>query len=267
MEKLDEKNVDVIVTSPPYNLKKKYTKYQDDIKRIEYLEWLRKVAEASSRILKDDGSFFLNFGGRPSDPWLAFDVAREFNKFYHLQNVIHWIKHISLPKDSSVKTNSLNGDVSYGHFKPINTNTYLNQCQEYIFQFTKEGKHQLDKLSIGVPYQHKSNVTRWKEKRDMRDRGNVWFIRYENKQGGFEPILHPAVFPEKLPYLCIKLHGIRDNILVYDPFIGIGTTALACLSLGVNYVGTDIDENYIEISRRRIKERLEKMSQTTINHL
>ena len=111
-----------------------------------------------------------------------------------------------------------------------------------------------------MPYQHKSNVTRWKEKRDLRDRGNVWFIRYENKQGGFEPILHPTVFPEKLPYLCIKLHGIRKNMVVYDPFMGIGTTALACLKLGVNFVGTDIDEKYVKIANNRIEERNREMT-------
>ncbi|MCW3983210.1 MAG: site-specific DNA-methyltransferase [Candidatus Bathyarchaeota archaeon] len=249
------------MTSPPYNLSKKYSKYKDDKERNEYLTWMGKVAETAKSVLKDDGSFFLNVGGRPSDPWLEFDVAREFNKHFELQNVIHWIKHISLPKDTSVKTHSLNGDMSFGHFKPINTNTYLNQCHEYIFHFTKNGKVQLNKLAIGVPYQHKSNVTRWKEKRDLRDRGNVWFIRYENKQGGFSPILHPTIFPEKLPYLCIKLHGVKEDTVVYDPFMGIASTALACLTLGVKFIGTEIDEKYVTIGNSRINERLKELNQ------
>lgn len=255
------KQADIIVTSPPYNLKKKYTKYNDDIERDAYLKWMGKVAEESKKALTDNGSFFLNVGGRPSDPWLEFDVAREFSNTYHLQNVIHWIKHISITKDASTKNNGLNGDISFGHFKPINTNRYLNQCHEYIFHFTKESTTQLDKLAIGVPYQHKSNVIRWKEKKDLRDRGNVWFMRYENKQGGVAPIPHPAVFPEKLPYLCIKLHGIKKSTLVYDPFMGIGTTALACLHLGVDYVGTEIDRNYIDITKTRIKKRTLELSQ------
>ena len=240
--------VDIIVTSPPYNLGKHYSKYNDSKERDEYIHWMGTVAEQSTKIIKPAGSFFLNIGGKPSDPWLAFDVAREFSKYYHLQNVIHWIKHISIPKDAATHDNGLNGDISFGHFKPINTNTYLNQCQEYIFHFAMTDKVQLDKLAIGVPYQHKSNVTRWKEKRDLRDRGNVWFIKYENKQGAAEPILHPALFPEKLPYLCIKLHGIRPDTLVYDPFMGIGTTALACLRLGVDYIGTEIDKKYTDIA-------------------
>lgn len=256
--------VDVIVTSPPYNLGKNYSKYKDNKERGEYIKWMGLVAEESVNIMKDGGSFFLNIGGRPSDPWLAFDVAREFNKHYHLQNVIHWVKHISIPKEDSTQKNILNGDISFGHFKPINTNTYLNQCQEYIFHFSKTGKTQLDKLAIGVPYQHKSNVTRWKDKRDLRDRGNVWFIRYENKQGGFEPILHPSIFPEKLPYLCIKLHGIIHEMLVYDPFMGIGTTAAACLRLGVDFIGTEIDKNYIDIAKERIEKRKIELQQINL---
>jgi len=247
--------VDVIVTSPPYNLGKHYSKYKDNKRRDEYIYWMGTVAKESLKIIKDEGSFFLNIGGKPSDPWLAFDVAKEFNRHYHLQNVIYWIKHISIPKDAATQKNGLNGDMSLGHFKPINTNTYLNQCQEYIFHFTKTGKVQLDKLAIGVPYQHKSNATRWKEKRDLRDRGNVWFIKYENKQGGVEPILHPALFPEKLPYLCVKLHGIKSDMLVYDPFIGIGTTAIACMRLRVDFIGTEIDKNYIKIANETIAKR------------
>lgn len=257
MDSFDQKALSVIVTSPPYNLEKDYSNYKDRKKRAEYISWMGKVAKASTKALMDDGSFFLNIGGKPSDPWLAWDVAKVFGEHYRLQNVIHWIKHISIPRDTQVRTNELNGDVSFGHFKPINTNTYLNQCQEYIFHFTFKGNVQLNKLAIGVPYQHKSNVTRWKEKgKDLRDRGNVWFIRYENKQGAVEPILHPAVFPEKLPYLCIKLHGIKEGMVVYDPFMGIGTTALACITLGVNYVGTEIDSEYVAIAKKRIAERL-----------
>lgn len=265
MERLEadgEKPFSCIVTSPPYNLQKPYSKYKDDLERTKYLAWMEEVADLSSKVIKEDGSFFLNFGGRPSDPWMAWDVAREFGRHFSLQNVIHWVKHISIPKDSQVRSNDLNGDVSFGHFKPINTDTYLNQCQEYIFQFSKHGDVKLDKLAIGVPYQHKSNVDRWKVKgQDKRDRGNVWFIRYTNKQGAFVKVLHPAEFPEKLPYLCIKLQGIHKGMVVYDPFMGIGNTALACLELNVDYVGTEIDSKYISIARSQIDLKKKQLSQ------
>ena len=115
-----------------------------------------------------------------------------------------------------------------------------------------------------MPYQDKSNIERWSRKEDKRDRGNIWFIPYETKVGGFKnPILHPAEFPVKLPYMCIKLHGVSNDMVVYDPFMGIGSTALACKLIGVKYVGTEIDEKYIEIAEKRISDFL---SQSTLAH-
>jgi site-specific DNA-methyltransferase (adenine-specific) len=127
---------------------------------------------------------------------------------------------------------------------------FLNDFHEYIFHFTKRRNVKLDKLAIGVAYQDKTNIGRWKSpKEDKRDRGNVWFIPYPTIREG-RP--HPAVFPERLPYLCIKLHGIREGMLVYDPFMGIGSTAMACLELGVDFIGTEIDNEYIEAAQKRI---------------
>jgi len=244
--------VDVIVTSPPYNIKKKYFSYKDDKKRNEYMFWIKEIAEKSNKILKEDGSFFLNISGTPKDPLLPFQVANQFltNDTFILQNIIHWIKSISLEKNDLGKKN-INSDFSIGHFKPIRSKRYLNDLHEYIFHFTKKGKVKLDKLAIGVSFQDKSNIKRWKSnKEDKRDRGNVWFIPYDTIRKG-RP--HPAVFPKKLPYLCIKLHGIQRDMVVYDPFMGIGTTALACLDLKINFIGTEIDNEYIKIAMENIQ--------------
>ena len=249
MENWTGQGVDVMVTSPPYNLGKKYKTYRDSMTREEYLDWMHRVACAAKGIMKDDGSFFLNIISKPTDPWLSFDVAREFGKEFKLQNTIHWIKSIALSeKRDGDATKGLNGDFAVGHFKPINTDRFFNQCHEYIFHFTVNGTAKLDKLAIGVPYSHKSNLDRWKTKKNVRDRGNAWFMSYENKQGAYYPIEHVATFPEKLPYLCIKAHGLRDGCLVYDPFMGLGSTALACVRLGVNYIGSEIDPEYARIA-------------------
>jgi site-specific DNA-methyltransferase (adenine-specific) len=61
--------------------------------------------------------------------------------------------------------------------------------------------------------------------------------------------------------LCIKLHGIRKNTVIYDPFIGIGTTALACINLNVEFLGTEIDNKYIEIANENIKLRYIKKNE------
>lgn len=261
--------IDVIVTSPPYNIKKQYSQYKDDKERAEYLNWLEEIAKSSIVVLNDKGSFFLNISGTPSNPFLALEAAMRFQQAgYALQNVIHWIKSISFEKDDAGKSHNLQedgitiGNAAIGHFKPIVSDRFLTDCHEYIFHFTKNGEVKLDKLAIGVPYQDKTNIGRWKSaKQDKRDRGNTWFIPYPTIN---ESRPHPAVFPEKLPYLCIKLHGVKPGMIVYDPFMGIGTTALACLSLGVNYIGTEIDEEYIKVAQEQITERQENLNQKAV---
>jgi site-specific DNA-methyltransferase (adenine-specific) len=243
--------IDVIVTSPPYNIDKGYNLYDDSISRQEYLLWMNTVASKSVKILRDNGSFFLNIGGTLMDPLIPFEVLREFLKAgYKLQNTIHWIKSISFEKDDLGRNSGFYDNLTVGHFKPITSNRFLTDAHEFIFHLTKTRRTYLDKLAIGVPYQDKTNIGRWKSaNRDSRDRGNVWFIPYQTIQ---KKRPHPAVFPEKLPKLCLLLHGVRPDLIVYDPFIGIGTTALACLSLDAKFVGTEMDKHYIRIAKEHL---------------
>ena len=255
MEQAPDSLVDVIVTSPPYNIGKNYGPYIDSRRKEEYLEWLGSVAKSSKRILKENGSFFLNMGAKPTDLMLPFEAAARFAETYSLQNVIHWIKHISIPEKRAERGSGACSYTSRGHFKPVNSEFYLSQAHEYVFHFTKGGRTRIDKMAIGVPYQDKSNVKRWNRKSDLRDRGNVWFVPYETSVGKYlNPKLHPAEFPVGLPTLCIKLHGIRPGMLVYDPFMGIGSTALACYELGVQYIGTEVNPQYIQIAMKRLEE-------------
>jgi len=253
--------VDVIVTSPPYNIGKKYLKYNDNKNRGDYLEWLFQVAKKSLAILKIDGSFFLNIGATTSDPLIPYQVVDKFILAgFVLQNTIHWIKSISIEKEDVGIYNNISSDgFSVGHYRPINSNRFLTNLHEYIFHFTKSGDKLLDKLSIGVPYQDKTNISRWKSvTMDKRDRGNVWFISYPTIQ---QSRPHPATFPEKLAKLCISLHGYRkQDFLVYDPFMGIGNTALACIELGLDYIGTEIDNDYIEYANEMISKKRQKNS-------
>ncbi|MEM2966825.1 MAG: site-specific DNA-methyltransferase [Candidatus Nitrosocaldus sp.] len=254
---LNDKEIDVIVTSPPYNIGIKYNKYDDTIPRQRYLDWMEAVGKECKRVLKDDGSFFLNMGYKPKDPWVALEVAFRLRNHFVLQNIIHWIKSISISKEDVGDYPNIKGDIAVGHYKPVNSSIFLNKCHEYIFHFTKKGDVKLDKLAIGVPYQDKSNIGRWEHtKQDLRDRGDVWFIPYETIQSRAEQRPHPSTFPPKLPIMCIKLHGLDKVKLVLDPFMGIGNTAIACIRLGVDYIGFEIDEKYVDIAERRIKEKL-----------
>ena len=256
-EFIEDKEVDVIVTSPPYNLGVKYNKYDDTIPREKYLDWIEEVAVECKRVLKDHGSFFLNIGHKPTDLWVPWEVAFRLRKHFVLQNVIIWVKSIAIQKKDVGNYPNIRGDIAVGHYKPIPGKRFLNDCFEYIFHFTKKGDVPLDRLAIGVPYQDKSNIGRWKSaKQDLRCRGDTWFIPYDTIWSRAKQRPHPSPFPPKLPEMCIKLHGLNRTKLVLDPFMGIGNTAIACIRLGVDYVGFEIDEMYVKIAEKRIIEEL-----------
>ena len=208
----------------------------------------------------------MNVGGSVTDPWIPIDVANRFRNQFVLQNMIHWVKSIAIPRDCMGNYPHIKGDLAVGHYKPINSRRYHHDCHEFIFHFTKRGDVALDKLAIGVPYQDKTNVRRWKSAGggDRRDRGNTWFIPYETIR---ESRPHPSTFPIELADMCIKDHGgINGSSLVLDPFMGIGSTALAAIRLGVNFIGFEIDDEYVKIAEERIShERSRKRS--TLTHL
>jgi site-specific DNA-methyltransferase (adenine-specific) len=252
MRRLPDESVDIIVTSPPYNIGKIYHTHNDQLPRHHYLTWMGDIAQEARRILSNEGSFFLNIGGKPSDPWIPYDVIQQFRPHFTLQNVIHWVKSIAIEKADAGKYDAIRSDVAVGHYQPVNSKRFLSQCHEPIFHFTKSGAVPLDKLSIGVKYQDKSNIGRWKHATaDLRERGNVWFIPYSTVRSK-RP--HPTTFPEKLPEMCIKLHGYDEHTVVLDPFMGIGSTAIACTRLGVGYIGFEIDPYYCSIAEERIAE-------------
>ena len=239
-KRLADKSVSVVVTSPPYNLGAKYNTYKDDKPFDKYLEWLEKVFEEIHRLLRDDGSFFLNVGASRNKPWHAMRVAEAAGRRFCLQNEIVWVKAVSVE------------GTSYGHFTPIAGSRFLNHCFESVFHFTKAGNVQLDRLAIGVPYEYRSNLKRNSAPRDVRCAGDVWYIPYETVQDDSDKGFHPAVFPVALASRCIKLAGTRKNMLVLDPFLGSGSTLCACKQLGVRGIGIESDAAYCKQARKRL---------------
>jgi site-specific DNA-methyltransferase (adenine-specific) len=256
MSTLDSESVEVVVTSPPYNLGIQYGTYDDSAPRTDYLCWTSDWASAVYRVLSAQGSLFLNVGGKPSDAWVPFDVARTFHeKAFQLQNVIHWIKSIAIEEPTHGRNGKKPPVVSRGHYKPINSPRYVHGCHEYIFHFTKTGDVPLDRLAIGVPYQDKSNVGRWASAgEDLRCRGNTWFIPYDTIQDRSSQRPHPATFPWRLPKMCILLHGRERVKTVLDPFMGIGNTAIAAVKLGLDVTGFEIDGDYLKVACERLDE-------------
>jgi site-specific DNA-methyltransferase (adenine-specific) len=232
-------SIDVCVTSPPYNIGVAYRSYQDRMPRQAYLDWLGEVGGAIHRVLKPDGSFFLNVGSTGSDPWIGTDAARAMGEPFILQNHIVWVKSLSI------------GDDTVGHFKPITSARFLNHNHEAIFHFTKTGRVPIDRLAVGVPFKDKSNIARWGHARDRRCGGNVWFIPYQTVKSRAEKFDHPAGFPVELPLRCIQLHGVETPV-VLDPFLGAGTTLVAAETLGAEGLGFELDWAYAERAAARL---------------
>ena len=256
MAQLPAASVNLIVTSPPYNLGIAYSKYSDHQDRGSYLRWFDRWAAAARRTLKPDGSLFLNVGGAPSNPLLPHELVLRLRETFVLQNTIHWIKAITLEDEAGAA-------VSRGHFKPVNSPRYLNDCHEYVFHLTPEGRTPIDRLALGVPYADKSNIARWSHTggSDLRCRGNTWFVPYETIKSRKDQRPHPATFPVQLAINCIKLHGIERVQMMLDPFLGIGNSAVAAQRCGVpKFVGFEIDEAYLTEAKRRLADGAPTMS-------
>ena len=130
MSRLRASSIDLVVTSPPYNLGIKYGKYSDISDRASYLNWCEEWGNQIRRVLKPDGSFFLNVGSAPSNPMLPHELVLRLRILFHLQNTIHWIKAITIEDEDGLP-------ISRGHFKPISSPRFLNDCHEYVFHLTR----------------------------------------------------------------------------------------------------------------------------------
>jgi len=243
--KLEPESLDVVVTSPHYNIGTDYGDFKDNQPREEYLFQMATLAVAIRSRLKEGGSLFLNIAGKPTDPWIPHDVASVFRPELRLQNTLHWIKSISVGEDT------------VGQFKPLNSARFVNDCHEFVFHFTRSGCVTLDRMAIGVPHTDPSNKKRWESAKEhgLHCRGNNWLIPYKTRQSkGF----HPCCFPEELPDWCIRLHGLpadehRSDFTVCDPFNGLGATGVVAAHYGLSYYGFDLNGDYLIESAKKIK--------------
>jgi site-specific DNA-methyltransferase (adenine-specific) len=239
LAQLDAASVDVVVTSPPYNLGLKYGTYHDRRDEGEYLDWLVECAAAVKRVMSPDASFFLNITGSSARPWLPFELMVRLRPLFELQNHITWVKSISV------------GDDSLGHFKPIRSERFLHRNHEHVFHLTHSGSVPLKRLAVGVPYKDKTNISRRGHQQDLRCRGDTWFIPYPTVQAKSQKFNHPAAFPVMLPRMCIRLHG-KHHPVVLDPFMGSGTSLIAAEEEGGRGIGIELDSAYVSVARSRL---------------
>lgn len=249
---LPENSCDLVVTSPPYNLGINYKSFKDTAPRDEFLKWCCDWATQVKRVMVDDASFFLNVGAAPANPLMPHQLILALTDgptpLFTLQNTFHWVKSITIQTRGGES-------ISAGHFKPINSKRFVNDCHEYVFHLTKAGDVPLDRRAAGVPYQDKSNIARWGHTggADLRCRGNTWFIPYETINSRDKDRPHPATFPVALVEQCIRLHGKGPATRLLDPFLGIGSSAIAAHRQQLqNFTGIELDAHYLEAARERL---------------
>jgi site-specific DNA-methyltransferase (adenine-specific) len=247
MHHLNDNSINVIITSPPYNVGKDYNinkddstdnvSYDDRKTFLEYIAFLKRVFTECYRVLSEDGVFFLNVGDSAKDQGKSEDVVRCAidTGFKRLQTVI-WIKSI----------------FGKGHYTPSGGNRRLNNVWEYVYILIKSKRYNIDPRAIGIPYADKSNIGRY-SKIDLRDAGDIWFIPYSKTTGATIKKGHEAPFPIELALRCLKLVPHAKTVL--DPFAGTGSTLRATKELNLIGYGYEILPR-LDIIKQRLKEKI-----------
>ena len=232
MEELPDNSVHLMVTSPPYNVGKEYDK---DFTLEEYLGFLKNVWREVYRVLVPGGRVCINIanlGRKPYIPLHAFIIRDMLDIGFLMRGEIIWNK-----------ASSASPSTAWGSWlSPANPT--LRDVHEYILVFSK-GSFKRKNVN-----KRKSTISR---EEFLEFTKSVWtFPAVSAKEIG-----HPAPFPVELPYRCIQLYTYEGEI-VLDPFIGSGQTAIAAIKTGRYYVGYDIEEEYVKLAEKRIKEFLIK---------
>lgn len=228
MKKLDENSVDLIITSPPYNIGIDYDSWDDGMDWDDYWRFMRDWIKECFRILKEDGRICINH-------YLSFGTSEhrvaplmEINKIALEIGFKHHTVAIWMDRTLAKRT-------AWGSWLSASA-PYINSPFEGILILYKRDwkKHNKGKSTIG--------------KEDFIDltRG-IWNLNTETKG------LTKANFPVDLPEKCIRLLSYEGD-LVLDPFMGSGTTAEACLRLNRRYIGFELSKAYCEKMKCRTEQ-------------
>lgn len=225
MSEIPDYSIHLMITSPPYNVKKVYDK---DLSLSQYRQLLKNVFAETYRKLVTGGRACINvanLGRKPYIPLHRYIIEDMESIGYLMRGEIIWNK-----------ASSASPSTAWGTWLS-STNPVLRDIHEYILIFSKET----------YPRNRKKKENTIKKEEFLEWTKSVWtFPAVSAKSIG-----HPAPFPEELPSRLIKLYSFKDDI-VLDPFCGSGQTCLAAIKTGRNYIGYDIDSNYVNLAEKRI---------------
>jgi len=222
------KSVDLIVTSPPYNVDIQYNSHRDDISYPEYLDFTRAWLSRCFEFLKDDGRFCLNIpldknkGGHQSVGADVTTIAKEVGFQYHA--TIVW------------NEGNISRRTAWGSWMSASAPYIIAPVELIVVLYKKRWRKTSGSRISDIT---KAEFMSWTN--------GVWTFSGESKR----KIGHPAPFPVELPRRCIKLFSfVGDTVL--DPFVGSGTTLLAAAMLRRFGIGVEIDPKYCELAKRRV---------------
>lgn len=225
---VEENSTDLIVTSPPYNVDIKYNSHDDTMSYNDYLSFTGAWLAKCFKLIKDDGRFCLNIpldknkGGQQSMCADITTIAKQVGFKYH--STIIWNEQ------------NISRRTAWGSWLSASAPYVIAPVEVVVVLYKKEWKK--------TSGSRKSDITK---KEFMEWTNGVWNFSGESKKR----IGHPTPFPVELPRRCIKLFSfVGDTIL--DPFLGSGSTLLACRQTGRVGIGIEIDRKYCELARKRI---------------
>ena len=226
---ISEPIVDLIVTSPPYNVDIKYGSTNDELSYEEYMNFSREWMTSCLNLAKDDGRFCLNIpldknkGGNNSVYADLVTVAKEVGWNYF--TTVVW------------NEGNISRRTAWGSWLSASAPYVISPVEMIVILYKKQWK----KINKGVSDVSRNDFMNWTN--------GMWNFNGESKKR----IGHPAPFPIELPKRCIQMFSYIDD-LVFDPFLGSGTTLVASSLLNRRGLGTDIDKAYCELSLSRIKQ-------------
>jgi len=222
-----EESIDLIVTSPPYDIDVKYRNYDDNLPYGQYLDFTRRWLFKVRNLTRPDGRLCLNIpldknkGGQQSVCADITTIAKEVGWKYH--STVIWNEQ------------NISRRTAWGSWMSASAPYVITPVETILVMY----KTRWEKIQKG-----KSDITR---DEFIQWTNGVWNFSGESKT----KIGHPAPFPIELPKRCIKLFSFQGET-VLDPFLGSGTTLIACLQTNRIGIGVEMNKEYCQLAAERL---------------